>query len=89
MPTKRNYKREYAVTDSKPAARKKRSDANKARRKLGLKKGDPRHAGHVKRGGGNGKKNIRAENASKNMSKGGKVGNKAGKARGGRNSKRS
>ena len=85
---KRDYKREYAVTDSTPEAKKKRARANAARRKLGLKKGDPRHAGHVKRSGGNGKKNIRPQNAKKNMAHGGRVGNKAGKAAGGRKSRR-
>ena len=95
MPTKkpvkkrvRDYKREYAVTDSKPKAKKQRAAANRARRNLGLKKGDPRDAGHVKRGGGEGKKNIKPQSASKNRAHGGRIGSKAGKAAGGRKSRR-
>jgi hypothetical protein len=88
MTKKRDYKREYAKTDSKPKAKKQRAAANRARRKLGLKKGDPRHAGHIKRGGGEGKGNIRPQSAKSNMSHGGKVGSKKGKAAGGRKSKR-
>jgi hypothetical protein len=86
--TSRDYKAEYKKYHSKASARKKRSDANKARRKLGLKVGDPRHAGHIKRGGGNGASNIRPQSAKSNMSHGGKIGNRAGKAAGGRKSKR-
>ena len=84
----RDYKEEYANYHSKPTAKKARAAANRARRKLGLKKGDPRHAGHVKRGGGEKASNIRAENARKNMSHGGRIGDKAKKAAGGRKSKR-
>ena len=84
----RDYKQEYANYHSKPSAKKARAAANRARRKLGLKKGDPRHAGHVKRGGGEGASNIRAENARKNMAHGGRIGDKEGKARGGRISRK-
>ena len=65
-----------------PENRAKRAADNRARRKLGLKKGDPRHAGR-KPGGG-----FRIQSAKSNMSHGGKIGNRAGKARGGRKSKR-
>lgn len=83
----RDYKQEYASYHSKPKAKKKRAEANAARRKLGLKKGDPRDAGHVKRGGGNGMNNIRPQSRSANRAEGGRVGNRQGKARGGRKSK--
>ena len=82
----RDYKAEYRNYHSKPAAKKKRAAANRARRKLGLKKGDPRDAGHVKRGGGEGKDNIRPQSRHSNRSHGGRIGNRAGKARGGRKS---
>ena len=84
----RDYKREYATYHSKPEARKKRARANRARRKLGLKKGDPRDAGHINRNGGNSSSNIRAQSRSANRAHGGRIGNKAGKARGGRKSRR-
>ena len=84
----RDYKQEYEKYHSTSKAKKARAAANRARRKLGLKKGDPRHAGHVKRGGGEGASNIRAENARKNMAHGGRIGDKAKKAAGGRKSKR-
>ena len=84
----RDYKQEYANYHSKPKAKKKRAAANRARRKLGLKKGDKRDAGHIKRGGGEGSGNIRPQSRSSNRSHGGRIGNKAGKARGGRKSSR-
>lgn len=84
----RDYKREYEQYHSKPKAKKKRAAANRARRKLGLKKGDPRDAGHIRRGGGEGKNNIRPQSRHSNRSHGGRIGNKAGKARGGRKSRR-
>lgn len=84
---KRNYRKEYDSYHSKPEAKKKRARANSARAKLGLKKGDPRDAGHIRRNGGNSKNNIRPQSRSANRSHGGKIGNKQGKARGGRNSK--
>jgi len=87
MPKKRDYKREYETYHSKPAAKKKRAAANRARRKLGLKKGDKRDAGHIKRNGGEGKSNIRPQSRSSNRAHGGRIGNKAGKARGGRKSR--
>jgi len=84
----RDYKKEYKNYHSKPAAKKKRARANGARAKLGLKKGDPRDAGHVDRNGGNSKKNIKPQSRAANRSHGGKIGDKKGKARGGRKSKR-
>lgn len=79
----RDYKQEYKTYHSTPKAKKKRAAANRARRKLGLKKGDSRDAGHIKRGGGEGKDNIRPQSRSSNRAHGGRIGNKAGKARGG------
>jgi hypothetical protein len=84
----RDYKKEYANYHSTEAAKKRRAAANRARRLLGLKKGDPRHAGHIKRGGGEGKDNIRPQSASSNMAHGGRIGDRKGKAAGGRKSTR-
>ena len=59
----RDYKKEYAEYHSKPEQRKNRSNRNQARRKLGLKVGDPREADHIKpidKGGSNAKGNLRA-----------------------------
>lgn len=84
----RDYKKEYANYHSKPKAKKQRAKCNAARKKLGLKKGDKRDAGHIKRGGGEGSSNLKAQSRSSNRAHGGRVGNKAGKARGGRKSKR-
>lgn len=75
MPKKRNYKKEYASYHSKPTQRKNRSERNKARRKLGLKKGDPREVDHKKplsKGGTNGRKNLRAVSRKTNRRKGSK-----------------
>ena len=75
MPRKkpRNYKKEYKEYHGKPKQRKNRSMRNTARKKLGLKKGDPREADHRKplsKGGGNGKKNLRAVSKKTNRKKG-------------------
>ena len=86
--SKRDYKAEYAKYHSGHDAKKKRAAANRARRKLGLKKGDPRDAGHIKRGGGEGMSNIRPQSRHENRSHGGRIGDRAGKAAGGRKSKR-
>ena len=59
----RDYKKEYAEYHSKPEQRANRSNRNQARRKLGLKVGDPREADHIKpidKGGSNAKGNLRA-----------------------------
>lgn len=48
MPQKpRDYKKEYQDYHGTPEQKKRRAARNKARRKLGLKQGDPREAGHV------------------------------------------
>jgi hypothetical protein len=73
--SKARYQKKYNAT---PAHKKKRAGDNRARKELGLKKGDPRDASRQKGGG------FKAEHRSTNRSRGGKVGNRAGKARGGR-----
>ena len=74
MPRKhRNYKQEYREYHGKPVQKKRRALRNKARKVLRLKVGDPREADHKKplsRGGGNGKKNLRAVSRSTNRRKG-------------------
>lgn len=77
MPTKkkRNYRKEYDDFHGTPRQRRLRSMRNKARRKVGLKKGDPREVDHKKplsKGGGNGRKNLRAVSRSANRRKGSK-----------------
>jgi 5-methylcytosine-specific restriction endonuclease McrA len=70
---KRDYRREYDEYHSKPEQRKNRSNRNKARRKVGLKKGDPREVDHktpISKGGGNGRKNLRAVSRKTNRKKG-------------------
>ena len=69
---KRDYKRELQwEKKKKPTRVKDRAARNSARKKLGLKVGDPRDAGHKKarsKGGGNGLANLFAQNASENQS---------------------
>ena len=76
MPTKkRNYRREYDTYHAKPEQKKNRNKRNKARRMLGLKKGDGMEVDHKKplsKGGGNGKKNLRAVSRKTNRKKGSK-----------------
>jgi hypothetical protein len=45
--TERNYRKEYDEYHGTPEQKKRRAQRNAARKKLGLKKGDPREAGHV------------------------------------------
>lgn len=77
---KARYQKKYNAT---PEARRKRAADNRARRRLGLKTGDKRDASRQPGGG------FKAESRSANRSRGGKAGNRAGKAAGGRKSKRS
>ena len=68
----RNYKKEYAQYHGTPAQRRNRSRRNAARRALGLEVGDSREVDHKKplsKGGGNGKKNIRAVSRTPNRKK--------------------
>ena len=76
MAQSRNYKKEYKRDHSSKTARKNRSNANKARRKLGLKKGDPREVDHkkpMKKGGTNAKSNLRIVSRATNRRKGTKT----------------
>lgn len=43
----RDYRKEYDEYHGTPEQKKRRAQRNAARRKLGLKKGDPREAGHI------------------------------------------
>lgn len=43
----RDYRKEYDEYHGTPEQRSRRAARNRARTKLGLKKGDPREAGHV------------------------------------------
>lgn len=103
MPSSANYKRDYkqerktAKKRGETGVGSKSGDAtrHRARRKLEkdgrVSKGDGKHVDHkktLKSGGSNSKKNLRVRSASKNMSDGGKSGNRKGKAAGGRKGKR-
>lgn len=73
MAKARNYKKEYKDFHSKPKARKNRAAANRARRKLKLKVGDPREVDHKKpmtNGGSNSRSNLRIVSRSTNRKKG-------------------
>ncbi len=66
---KRNYKKEYASYHAKPVQRKRRSMRNQARKKMGLKVGDPREVDHrrpLSKGGGNGRRNLRVVSKTAN-----------------------
>lgn len=72
---KRDYKKEYKDYHSKPTQRKNRSKRNQARRKMGLKKGDPKEVDHKKplsKGGSNKKSNLQVVSRRKNRKKGNK-----------------
>lgn len=68
----RDYEKEYTQYHSKPEQVENRSLRNQARRKLGLKKGDPREVDHktpLAKGGGNGHSNLRAVSRTTNRTK--------------------
>ena len=72
---KRDYKKEYREYHGKPEQIKNRAKRNKARRVMGLKVGDPREVDHVKplkKGGSNGKSNLRVVSRTTNRKKGSK-----------------
>jgi len=72
MPKKRNYKKEYRDYHGKPEQIRNRSKRNQARRKMGLKKGDPREVDHKKplsKGGSNSKSNLRIVSRKTNRKK--------------------
>lgn len=69
----RNYACEYQQHHSSPQAKKDRAARNKARRDMGLKKGDPREVDHVKplsKGGSNRRSNLRVTSRTANRRKG-------------------
>jgi 5-methylcytosine-specific restriction endonuclease McrA len=71
--SKRNYKKEYREYHGKQEQIDNRNKRNKARRKMKLKKGDPREVDHkrpLSKGGGNGKKNLRVTSRKSNRKKG-------------------
>lgn len=71
----RDYKKEYRDYHSKSDQRRKRSQRNQARRKMGLDKGDPREVDHKKplsQGGTNHGNNLRAVSRDTNRRKGSK-----------------
>lgn len=68
----RDYEEEYRRYHGKPEQIHKRSLRNQARRKMGLKKGDPREVDHVKplsRGGGNELSNLKIMSRQANRHK--------------------
>ena len=72
---KRDYKKEYRDYHSKPEQKKRRAMRNAARKKMGLKVGDPREVDHKKplsKGGGNSKRNLRVVSRKTNRKKGAK-----------------
>ena len=69
---KRDYRKEYLRDHDSPKAKKHRAMRNSARKKMGLKKGDPREVDHKKplsKGGSNGKGNLRVVKAAYNRRK--------------------
>lgn len=91
MAKKRNYKQEYENYQGTEEQKKNRAKRNAARRKLmkegKVHKGDGKDVGHsktLKSGGGNGRGNLKVQSQKSNRSEGGRIGNKAGKAKGGR-----
>jgi len=70
---KRDYKKELNWEHTKKPTRvKQRAERNSARKKVGLKVGDPRQADHKKeliKGGSNSKNNIRIVSAKTNLHK--------------------
>tara|TARA_R110002012_G_scaffold56608_2_gene145332 strand:- start:1847 stop:2077 length:231 start_codon:yes stop_codon:yes gene_type:complete len=73
MPTEpRDYKKEYRQYHGKREQIAARAARNRARRKEGLKKGDPREVDHKKplsKGGSNGKSNTRVVSKKENRKK--------------------
>lgn len=72
---KRDYRKEYDQYHGKPEQIKNRVKRKQARKKLGLKVGDPREVDHKKplsKGGTNHKNNLRIVSKSANRKKGAK-----------------
>lgn len=75
MKKDRNYRKEYDTYHAKPEQRRNRSLRNQARRKKGLKIGDPREVDHVNplsKGGGNMAANLKITSRKANRKKGAK-----------------
>tara|TARA_R110000824_G_scaffold308338_1_gene495829 strand:- start:35 stop:256 length:222 start_codon:yes stop_codon:yes gene_type:complete len=69
----RDYKEEYRTFHGKPGPRARRAAANRARRKVGLKNGDPREVDHrrpMSKGGSNARANLRIVSRKTNRKKG-------------------
>jgi len=70
---KRDYKKELSwEKEKKPTRVKDRAARNAARKKMGLKVGDPRQVDHkkpLKSGGSNSRKNLRVVSAKTNLTK--------------------
>lgn len=69
----RDYAKEYREYHGKPKQIANRSKRNQARRKLGLREGDPREVDHkrpLSRGGSNARSNLRAISRRANRKKG-------------------
>mgnify|MGYP003113532049 FL=1 len=69
----RDYKKEYRDFHGTPTQRRRRAMRNAARRRAGLKVGDPREVDHRKplsKGGSNGKSNTLVVSRSANRRKG-------------------
>ena len=79
------YQKKY---NARPENKAKRLADGRARTALGLKVGDKRDAGRKNRNS-NAKSNFTPQSRSANRAHGGRIGNKAGKAAGGRKSRRS
>ena len=71
-PYGRNYRKEYDTYHGTREQKDNRNDRNKARRKVGLKKGDSREVDHKKpisKGGSNGRSNLQAVSRTQNRKK--------------------
>ena len=71
----RDYKKEYKDYHGKKEQIKNRAKRNKARREMGLKKGDPREVDHIKplsKGGSNNKSKLSVVSRTTNRKKGNK-----------------
>ena len=73
MAKDRDYKKEYKRDHSKPQDKKDRAARNKARREMGLSKGDSREVDHkspLSKGGSNSRSNLRVTSRHANRAKG-------------------
>ena len=73
MAKKRDYRKEYDEYHGKTSQKKNRNNRNKARRKMGVKPGDPREVDHkvpLSKGGSNSKKNLQVTTRANNRKKG-------------------